>query len=598
MKSDEACSGLSMMKNQTSKLKCTRYQLIFLGLLSSILSFMSGCSELIDTTPSYRNDKGVTSAQSAGEQLSGEQLSGEQLSGEQLSGEVPECIPQTELCNQRDDDCDGVVDEDFPNLDTPCEVGFGVCYSAGQFACGETGANLACSATAAPPTTEECDMLDNDCDGVTDEEVAGCCEDGATRVCGVNIGVCTAGSQSCTPDGWSMCDGVAPSAEICDGADNDCDQLIDEGVLNVCGACGVVPDEACDGMDNDCDGRTDEEVTNECGECGVLPTDICDGMDNDCDGRTDEEVTNACGECGVLPTETCDDVDNDCDGRADERLTRDVCSISQGVCRRTGQEVCVRGDFECDVSAGAPSVETCDGLDNDCDGAIDEDTNSNGSLCTELCNGTDEDGDGQVDEGVMNACGGCGVLPDETCDDVDNDCDGSIDEGVLNACGQCGMLPREICDGIDNDCDDQLDEGLINACGQCGRVPAESCDDRDNDCDGGIDEGFSLGATCSVGVGACQRSGVYACNAQGDQACDVTSGVSEDEQCDNVDNDCDGLIDEDFNLAADHLNCGSCGAFCVVRGMCTQGECRCGLNPACPPGRVCENGRCLNGIRR
>ena len=109
-----------------------------------------------------------------------------------------------EVCDERDNDCDGDTDEGLLNS---CGV------------CGE------------PDPEEVCDGMDNDCDGDTDEGLLNSCGE-----CG------------------------ADPEEVCDGVDNDCDGDTDEGLLNSCGECGDDPEEVCDTRDNDCDGAVDEDV--------------------------------------------------------------------------------------------------------------------------------------------------------------------------------------------------------------------------------------------------------------------------------------------------------------------------------------------------
>ena len=102
----------------------------------------------------------------------------------------------------------------------------------------------------------------------------------------------------------------------------------------------------------------------------------CDCPDGDHDGAS------ACSDCNdanpaVFPghEEICDALDNDCSGAVDDVAGLSVsCRVGLGVCQREGSRVCsADGSTTCSVSPGAPGVETCDGLDNDCDGAIDED---------------------------------------------------------------------------------------------------------------------------------------------------------------------------------------------------------------------------------
>lgn len=325
-----------------------------------------------------------------------------------VGGSWAECLgqitPTDERCNGLDDNCDGQTDE-------------GLLNACG--ACGETPA-------------EECgDVLDNNCDGRIDESEAGCTCDGRTRQpCyggppqTLGVGQCRGGFADCEGSDWGTCAGqVLPEVEVCDGIDNDCDGLVDEGLRNACGACeDEDPDELCDGFDNDCDTLIDEGLANACGTCGAeVPEEACgDGLDNDCDGLVDEG-------CSCRGEETC---------YPGPELTRNVGACAEGT--RTCE-----GEFwsECN-DAVTPTSEVCDGVDNDCDGLVDE------------------------------GPGGCSICgpQQEVCDGIDNDCDGFIDEFVTNSCGRCDEdEPEEICgDGLDNDCDGLEDEGLLNACGTCG----------------------------------------------------------------------------------------------------------------------------------
>ena len=152
--------------------------------------------------------------------------------------------------------------------------------------------------------------------------------------------------------------------------------------------------------------------------------------------------------------EVCDGIDNNCDGQIDEN---NVC---------------------CE-----PSDEICDGQDNDCDGEVDED-----DVCcvTEVCDGEDNDCDGEVDEDNV-----CCEPSEEICDGQDNDCDGEVDEDGVCESPDEPECSREICDGKDNDCDGEVDEdGVCNSpvspgLPECSR---EICDGKDNDCDGQVDE--------------------------------------------------------------------------------------------------------------
>jgi hypothetical protein len=158
------------------------------------------------------------------------------LDAQMLDDAGMEC--SQEVCDERDNDCDGRIDEDAAGSDCQTEIP-GQC-SRGSTAC-EDGM-LLCRPNNSP-VPEVCDRLDNDCDGRIDEDFDG--------------------------------------PEICNEVDDDCDGRVDENIQ---------AGEECNGMDDDCDGFVDEGRLNACMQCGPTPPERCNGLDDNCDGRIDEGV--------------------------------------------------------------------------------------------------------------------------------------------------------------------------------------------------------------------------------------------------------------------------------------------------------------------
>jgi Putative metal-binding motif/Lamin Tail Domain len=476
----------------------------------------------------------------------------------------------------------------YDGIDQACDGGDDYDQDNDGVEGGETGPDCDdLNAEVYPGALEFCDGLDNDCTGAADDfPVDGVALYRDSDADGFGAGTASTELYCEVIPGQSAvagdCDDRDPNTnpgapELCDGLDNDCSGYSDDNPTdgqtwyadfdqdgygdptNAVTVCGEAPGYIADGTD--CDD----------GSPGVHPTaiEVCDGVDQDCNGSIDDNA--------VDPSVWYQDADGDQDG--DPTSSQVACTAPAGF---------VSSNTDCNDGEPAQngySTEVCNGFDDDCNGITDTD-----AIDAQLWH-PDTDGDGYGDAATTvpdcNTIAGwttdgsdcddndAAVAPGETevCDEQDNNCDGTVDEATatdavtwyIDADGDLfgdASMTTVACDvpvGYTDNTDDCNDA-------EPGANPAsrEVCDGLDDDCDGVIDEDDAVDAApwytdadadgygdpSLYTIGCTGPSGSV---DNGDDCNDANALVSPlgTETQDVSDEDCDGLVDEDFVAVGD-----------------------------------------------
>jgi hypothetical protein len=190
--------------------------------------------------------------------------------------------------------------------------------------------------------------------------------------------------------------------------------------------------------------------------------------------------------------DTCDGIDDDCDGDVDEDYPAKASSCAAGACASTGMITCSDGKVVDSCAAHAPvssDDSSCNNIDEDCDGKVDEDYKSTATKCgTGACAST---GSTSCSNGkVIDSCKPAAKPSDNdnSCNNVDDDCNGKVDDGFSASSTQCG---QGVCAASgtltcsNGSTHDSCTPGKPNSSSDDSFVPGNGLDD---DCDGKVDE--------------------------------------------------------------------------------------------------------------
>lgn len=550
----------------------------------------------------------------------------------------PSILPNApELCDGVNNDCDGGIDETMDTANWYLDGdgdGFGDMTTPPISSCflqaGRSLRGTDCNDSVAainPAAAEQCDGLDNNCNGAADFQIGvndfeDDDDDGVIDLACPIVGVDCDDQDPTTGGG---------AAEACDGRDNDCDERVDEdadtrqwfrdndedgygsqvsGTILACqpqmgfiaqaGDCNDTNPlrnpgaaEGCNGVDDDCDSATDEAPAQSTCPLSNALGQVCQAGQcrvTQCPGGTFDCNQNASDGCEIAESTThCGGCNQNCAAPfvANGSCVTGQCQILQCAGGRANCDGDPRNGCEVDISSSNQNCGGCAGMGGSaCGGAPGGQTTCIGGTCQVTfcssnqadCNGMGSDGCEINTESSLEHCGACfrNCETDPGRHLLSGSCNqGSCFRNCETGWGDCNNNPA---DG----CEREIFGGDINNCGGCnvrciqranatppscgGASCLDACMNPFHDCNGVYQDGCETNTDTNPGhCGGCAGSGGMVCPQGGGGETGICVGGNCTLQCARGRGSCDGmhLNGCETDTDTDRNHCGGCNIFCA-----------------------------------